>query len=112
MPDEVIEAVAQVYRDGISNRGDRFAASRRAGEVVGAARAAVADLINAGPHEIAFGQNMTSITFAASRAISRDWSEGDRILVTSLDHDANVTPWREAAADKGAVVDMVTFDTE
>jgi cysteine desulfurase family protein (TIGR01976 family) len=64
------------------------------------------------PEEIAFGQNMTSLTFAASRAIARTWSAGDEIVVTYLDHDANITPWVMAAADRGAVVRWLKIRTE
>ena len=74
-------------------------------------RQAMADFFNARPDEISFGQNMTSITFAVSRALSRSWSPGDAIVVTSLDHDANFTPWVRAAADAGVDVRIAEFDT-
>jgi selenocysteine lyase/cysteine desulfurase len=74
------------------------------------ARAALADLFNAGPEEIAFGQNMTSLTFSVSRALALTWNEGDEIVVTLLDHDANITPWRLAAEDRGVTVRTVPFD--
>jgi cysteine desulfurase family protein (TIGR01976 family) len=70
----------------------------------------MADFFNSGPGEISFGQNMTSITFAVSRALSRSWSRGDAVLVTSLDHDANFTPWVRAANDVGAEVRIAEFD--
>jgi selenocysteine lyase/cysteine desulfurase len=73
----------------------------------------VADLFNAGsPDEIVFGQNMTSLTFAVSRALARSWGEGDEIIVSRLDHDANITPWVMAAADRGVRVRWADFDPE
>jgi len=110
VPRSVIEATSEVLASGVSNHGGDFAASRYGEEVTDAARAAAADLMGANPHEIIFGQNMTSLTFAVSRAIARDWQPGDRIVLTKLDHDANVTPWREAAVEKGVEVVYVEFD--
>jgi len=110
VPSSVIEATTTLLREGVSNQGGDFAASRHAKILTDAARSAVADLFNASPDEIVFGQNMTSLTFATSRAIARDWGPGDRVIVTTLDHDANVTPWREAAREAGAEVISVEFD--
>ncbi|MGZ8755968.1 MAG: aminotransferase class V-fold PLP-dependent enzyme, partial [Acidimicrobiia bacterium] len=103
-PKTVSAAIAGVLDRGISNLGGSFASSRAAEEITGAARRAVADLINAQPAEIAFGQNMTSLTFAFSRALSRTWQPGDEILVTRLDHDANITPWLMAAEQREVTV--------
>jgi cysteine desulfurase family protein (TIGR01976 family) len=72
----------------------------------------VADLVGGDRSEIVFGQNMTSLTFAASRAIAREWKPGDEVVVTSLDHDANVSPWRLAAEDRGAQVRVADIDPE
>ena len=110
VPSSVIEATTTLLRGGVSNHGGDFAPSRQAEALTDAARSAVADLFNASPNEIVFGQNMTSLTFATSRAIARDWRPGDRIIVTTLDHDANVTPWSEAARDAGAEVISIEFD--
>ena len=84
---------------------------RRAERVAGLHRAA-ADLLNAQPHEIAFGPNMTSLTFAVSRALSRAWQSGDEIVLTRLDHDANVAPWLAIAADRGMTVRWLDFSPE
>lgn len=112
VPDAVIAAMADVFERGVSNLGGPFDSSALAGSVTENARHAVADLFGAGDtEEIVFGQNMTSLTFAVSRAIARTWKPGDRIVVTSLDHDANVTPWRLAAADRGVAVDVARFDS-
>ena len=110
VPAGVIEAMAGRLRVGTSNIGGAFGASREADAVVAAAREAMADFLGGRPDEVAFGQNMTSLTFAVSRALARSWGPGDEVVVTRLDHDANVTPWRLAAADRGAAVRLVDFD--
>lgn len=119
MPQSVIEAVTEGVRDASSNVGGPFAASVRSDDVVGRARLAAADLLGGEPEEIVFGPNMTSLTFAFSRALARSWGPGDRIVVSGLDHDANVTPWVMAAEDRGATVafadlrpDDVTLDLD
>jgi len=107
-PQRVIDAMSVFWAQGNSNIGGKFEVSKRAGEDVERARAAVADLFNApSPDEISFGQNMTSITFALSRALAREWKEGDNIILTKLDHDANVSPWLAAAEEKGVEVRWV-----
>ncbi len=108
-PRTVSAAMARVLDRGISNLGGSFATSRDADEITGAARRAIADLINATPAEIAFGQNMTSLTFAVSRALSRTWQPGDEIVVTRLDHDANITPWVMAAEEREVTVRWLDF---
>lgn len=113
VPAAVIEAMTRVLEEGVSNLGGDFASSRFAHEITESARRAIADMFGAAsPEEIVFGQNMTSLTFSVSRALARTWRPGDRIVVTSLDHDANVTPWRLAAADRGVAVDMARFDSD
>ncbi len=110
-PQSVIDAISQALTLGISNQGGPFLASIRTDAIVQAARAAIADLYNArNPEEIIFGQNMTSLTFAISRAIAQTWQPGDEIIVTRLDHDANISPWRLAAADRGVTVRWLDFD--
>ena len=85
--------------------------SREADERIEAAHQSLADFLGAAsPAEIVFGQNMTSLTFAMSRALARTWNPGDEIIVTRLDHDANVTPWTLAARDAGATVHTIEFD--
>lgn len=110
VPRAVIAATDAVYRDGVANVGGAFGASRDAARVVRSAREAMADFFGGRSDEVVFGQNMTSLTFAFSRAIARDWGTGDRVVITELDHDANRTPWRLAALDRGAAVDEVPFD--
>jgi cysteine desulfurase family protein (TIGR01976 family) len=110
VPAEVIAAMSHRLQAGTSNIGGAFGASREADSVVAAAREAMADLLGGRPEEVVFGQNMTSLTFAVSRAMARSWGPGDEVVVTRLDHDANVTPWRLAASDRGATVRLVDFD--
>lgn len=113
VPESVIQAMQRPLYEGVSNLGGAFASSQLAEEITHEARKAGADLVGAvDPEEIVFGQNMTSLTFAMSRALARTWRPGDRIVVTGLDHDANVTPWRMAAADAGVAVDLVPFDLD
>lgn len=110
VPIPVIEATTALYTEGVANLGAGFGASVVASEVTDAARSAMADMFNGSPGEIVFGQNMTSLTFATSRAIASEWTAGDRVLITMLDHDANRTPWIRAARDHDVAVDEVGFD--
>jgi cysteine desulfurase family protein (TIGR01976 family) len=112
VPKGVIDAMAEFLSAGGSNLHGSFASSRETDAVLEAARAAVADLYGARPDEIVFGQNMTSLTYAASRAIARTWSPGDNIVLSRLDHDANVTPWTQAALDAGVEVRWIDFVPE
>jgi cysteine desulfurase family protein (TIGR01976 family) len=96
-----------------ANHGGAFRTSRESDAVLDEARAALADFFNAArPEEIVFGNNMTSLTFTLSRAIARTWDTGDEIVVTRLDHDANITPWVMAAQDRGCTVRWVDFHPE
>jgi cysteine desulfurase family protein (TIGR01976 family) len=96
-----------------ANHGGVFTTSRESDRVLHEAHAAAADLLNApSPDEIAFGANMTTLTFHLSRSLGRTWKAGDRVLVTRLDHDANVRPWALAARDAGAEVDFLDFRPE
>ena len=111
MPRIVIEAMASVLEKGISNLGGGYGPSIAADEVTASGRRAMADFLNAEPGEIVFGQNMTSLTFALSRALAGTWNAGDAIVVTSLDHDANYTPWVRAAGEHGVEVRLAEFDS-
>ncbi|MFO7700670.1 MAG: cysteine desulfurase-like protein [Acidimicrobiia bacterium] len=112
VPESVIEAMAGFLRRGGSNLHGPFVTSHETDEALEGARAAVADLFGASPTEVAFGQNMTSLTYAVSRAIARTWDRGDNIVLTRLDHDANVTPWVQAANDAGVEVRFADFDPD
>jgi len=113
VPLTVMDAMTDYLGRGGSNLHGDFAASRSSEDTVAAARAAVADLFNApSPEQIAFGQNMTSITLSVSRAIGATMRPGDNVVVTRLDHDGNVWPWVLAARDAGAEVRYIDFDPE
>lgn len=101
----VIAAIGDYLRHSNANLGGAFATSQETVALVAEARRAVAAFCNApDPAGIVFGANMTSLTFSFSRAVATTWSAGDEVVVTSLDHDANVAPWLRAAEDRGAVV--------
>jgi cysteine desulfurase family protein (TIGR01976 family) len=109
VPTQVIKAVSDYYQTSNSNLGGRFVTSEQTGAIVSDAREILARFLGASrPEEIVFGQNMTSLTFALSRALAQSWEPGAQIIVTSLDHDANVTTWRRAALDRG--VEVRTWD--
>ncbi len=113
VPDRVIQAVADYYREANANEGGAFATSERSDAILAEAHAAVADFLGArAPDEIKFGANMTSLTFHVSRSIAATFSPGDEIVVTSLDHEANVSPWRAIATDRGLVVRTVGIRPE
>jgi cysteine desulfurase family protein (TIGR01976 family) len=99
-PDEVGDAVAQVYREASGNYGAPYATSRRIDALVNEARAATARFLGCDSDEVIFGGSMTALNFALSRTLGRDLHAGDEILVTRLDHDANVAPWLDLARDR------------
>ncbi|HKN62489.1 MAG TPA: cysteine desulfurase-like protein, partial [Candidatus Acidoferrales bacterium] len=103
VPQRVIEAVRDYYEQSNANTGGAFATSRRSDAMLASAHAAMADFLGCAADEVYFGPNMTTLTFALARAIGRDLQPGDEIVVTTLDHDANVAPWR-ALEEKGIVV--------
>jgi cysteine desulfurase family protein (TIGR01976 family) len=111
VPAAVAEATAEYYRRANANTHGAFETSRRSQAVVDAARTAMADLLVGAPEEICFGPNMTTLTFALSRALGRTFSPGDEIIVTRLDHDANVAPW-VALEEMGIVVRHCDFRLE
>src|SRR5205814_9824384 len=111
-PDAVIEAVSGYLLTANANVGGKFLTSMVTDDVVAAARAAASDLLGVMTDEVVFGANMTSLNFALSRTAGRDWKQGDEVVVTRLDHDANVSPWLELARDKGLDVKFANFDGE
>jgi cysteine desulfurase family protein (TIGR01976 family) len=96
----VIDAISNYLRRDNANTGGAYATSRNTDAMIAEARAAMGDFLNCAADEIVFGPNMTTLTYAISRAFARDLGPGDEILVTRLDHDANVSPWL-ALADQG-----------
>jgi len=97
-----IEAMTLYMEEGGANLHGAFVTSRETEEIIAGTRLAAASLLGAEPDEVSFGHNMTTITLAVSRALARTWREGDEVVVTELDHRANVDPWLLAAADRGA----------
>ncbi len=104
LPTPVIEAMTASMRSAVSNRGGPFASSIRAGETVQAAREAVADLVGGDAAGVVLGANMTTVTYILSGALAKTWRAGDEVVLSRLDHDANVRPWVQAARRAGATV--------
>ncbi len=111
VPQRVIDAISDYLRRDNANTCGAYATSRRTDAVLADARAAMADFLNCAADEIVFGQNMTMLTYAMSRAIGRDLGPGDEILVTRLDHDANVAPWL-ALGEKGVTIRWAEIHAE
>ena len=110
VPSAVIEAIADTYRSGIGNTGGAFPASERADGIVAECRRALADLTGADPQGVILGPNMTTLTYRLANTLSRQWAPGDEVVVSRLDHDANVRPWVQAAARSGATVRWAEVD--
>jgi cysteine desulfurase family protein (TIGR01976 family) len=109
-PDVVAESVRSTLVSPLSNRGDLTIAQDNAERTVVEAREALGDLLGAAPGGVVFGRSFTQLTFDLSRAMAKDWGPGDEVVVTRLDHDANVRPWVIAAEATGAAVRWVDFD--
>ena len=109
-PDAVAAAVAAALTAPLANRGQISAAERSSDAIVLAARAAMADLLGADPRGVVFGRSMTQLTYDLARTLAAGWSPGDEVVVTRLDHDANIRPWVQAAQRVGAVVRWAGFD--
>ena len=107
VPDSVGDAVATCLRESSANLGAVYETSRRVGEILTSAEQGAAAFLGCDPDEIVFGPNMTSLNFALSRTAARDFEPGDEILVSSLDHDGGVAPWRELAEDRGLVLQHI-----
>jgi cysteine desulfurase family protein (TIGR01976 family) len=108
VPQRVIDAIANYLKHANANTCGAYLTSRRTNETIAAARAAMADFFGSDPDEIVFGFNMTSLTYAMSRAIGRDLGSGDEIVLTLLDHDANFSPW-QALEERGVTIRRVAF---
>jgi cysteine desulfurase family protein (TIGR01976 family) len=104
VPQRVIDAISDYLHRDNSNTSGAYATGRRTDAMIAAARAAMADFLHCGADEVVFGQNMTSLTYMISRSIGRELKAGDEILVTRLDHDANVSPWLAMAEERGVTV--------
>lgn len=111
VPAQVIEAIRNYLVNSNANHGGAFLTSRRSDEMIANTRAAMADFFHCDPSEVVFGQNMTTLTFAMSRAIGRELRPGDEILLTVLDHDANFSPWK-ALEEKGVAIRVADIREE
>jgi len=112
VPRTVVEAMADYLYHHNANRHWGFPTSDETDQIVDGAREAVADFLNAEPDEIAFGPNMTTLTFHLSRALGREWGPGDVVVATELDHHANIDPWQALEKERGVTVRMARFDPE
>jgi cysteine desulfurase family protein (TIGR01976 family) len=113
VPDEVRHAVSEAMRDAAGNLGGVFATSRRVARIVDDARAAAARFLGCSEEEVIFGQNMTSLNFTLSRTFARGGLKaGDEVLVSTVDHDASVSPWLALADDLGIVVKAIDIDPQ
>src|SRR5690348_4075964 len=95
-----------------ANTAWRYPTSIETDGMIADARAALADFVNGAPDEIAFGQNMTSLTFHVSRALGRAWDRNDSVVVTELDHHGNIGPWRALAKERGVRIVTVRMNVE
>lgn len=111
VPRAVIDAITDTYRAGIGNVGGAFPASGRADRIVAECRQAVADLVGGDPGGVILGPNMTTLTYRLAHTLAAEWGPGDEVVVSRLDHDANVRPWVQAATRSGATVRFAEVDT-
>jgi len=111
VPQRVIDAISDYLKSSNANTCGAYATSQRTNAVIADARAAMADFFGSGPDEVVFGPNMTTLTFAISRSIGRELGPGDEILLTHLDHDANVSPWR-ALEERGVTIRFVDINED
>ena len=111
VPQRVIEAISGYLRHNNANTAGAYATSRNTDTMIAGARAAMADFLNCDPGEVVFGPNMTTLTYAISRSIGRELGPGNEIVVTHLDHDANISPWR-ALEERGVTVRFAEINQE
>jgi cysteine desulfurase family protein (TIGR01976 family) len=110
VPDEVIDAIATYLRESNANVNGAFETSRRTDALIDEARAAAARFLTCAPEETIFGPSMTNLNFMLTRTLARELREGDEVIVTRLDHDANVAPWLELQHDLGVAVRFADLD--
>jgi len=112
VPQRVIDAVADYLAHHNANTHWAYPTSVETDAIIAAARASLADFLNADPDEVAFGANMTTLTFHLARALGRRWGPADEIVITELDHHANVGPWQAVAKERGVTLKVVPFRPE
>jgi cysteine desulfurase family protein (TIGR01976 family) len=110
VPDEVVDAIVSYLRESNANVGGAFVTSRRTDELIAEARRAAARFLGCRPDETIFGPSMTNLNFMLTRTLARELHEGDEVVVTRLDHDANISPWLELEHDVGIVVRFADLD--
>ncbi len=110
LPDTVIDAISAAHRSGLGNAGGAFPASKRSGAITAECRQAVADLVGGTAAGVILGPNMTTLTYRLAAALAKSWQPGDEVIVSRLDHDANVRPWLQAAQRAGAAVRWAEVD--
>jgi cysteine desulfurase family protein (TIGR01976 family) len=110
VPVPVIEAISAAYRSGLGNSGGAFPASKRSDEITTECRQAVADLVGGTADGVILGPNMTTLTYRLAAALAKSWQPGDEVIVSRLDHDANVRPWVQAARRAGAALRWAEVD--
>src|SRR5262245_24320131 len=110
VPGSVIDAIGAAYRVGLGNAGGAFPASLRSDAVTAECRRAVADLVGGAAEGVILGPNMTTLTYRLAGTLARAWRPGDEVVVSRLDHDANVRPWVQAAAAAGATLRWAEID--
>src|SRR5437763_347254 len=110
VPAPVIDAISGAHRSGLGNSDGAFPASARSGAIVAGCRQAVADLVGGHPAGVILGPNMTTLTYRLAATLAKDWRPGDEVIVSRLDHDANIRPWVQAAGRAGAVVRWAEMD--
>jgi cysteine desulfurase family protein (TIGR01976 family) len=111
-PAAVIDAISQEQAHGLGNAGGAFPASERADSIIADCRTAVAALTGGDPAGVVLGPNMTTLTYRFARTLAQGWKTGDEVIVSRLDHDANVRPWVQAARDAGAIVRWAEVDPD
>ena len=111
VPQRVIDAISGYLRRNNANTAGAYATSRNTDAMIAEARRAMADFFNCDPDEVVFGPNMTTLTYAISRSIGRELHPGDEILLTHLDHDANISPWR-ALEERGVTIRLAEINEE
>jgi cysteine desulfurase family protein (TIGR01976 family) len=112
VPESVLRAVSEAMRVPIAHRGGVFPSSARSEQLVAGARSAVADLVGGQPGGVVLGPSMTSLTYGFARTLARGWRPGDEIVVSRLDHDANIRPWVQVAEEGGLLVKWAEVDIE
>jgi selenocysteine lyase/cysteine desulfurase len=112
VPRPVVDAISNYLLHHNANTHWHYPTSIETDDAISSTREAFADFFNASPREVAFGNNMTTITFHVARALGRGWGPGDEIVVTDLDHQANVSPWHALAKERGLAIRSVPFDIQ